>query len=108
MPRRILPALLLVSCFLAPKAPAQTTEGQQGEVIVNTVRGPIPPDANLDRAKVADLVVRRTNEFRKAEGRSPVTVEKKLTEAAQGFADYMAKTDRYGHTADGTRPADRA
>src|SRR5262249_27554314 len=27
---------------------------------------------------------------------------------AQGFADYMARTSRYGHTADGSTPADRA
>ena len=27
---------------------------------------------------------------------------------AQAFADYMARTDRYGHTADGNQPSDRA
>ena len=32
----------------------------------------------------------------------------KLTAAAEGFAAYMAKTGRFGHTADGSRPADRA
>src|SRR6185437_13971375 len=32
----------------------------------------------------------------------------RLTAAAEGFAAYMAKTGRFGHTADGSRPADRA
>jgi uncharacterized protein YkwD len=107
MTRLLLSVVLLGLLFVAP-APAQTTEGHQGDVIVNPVRGPVAPDANLDRGKVVEQIVSRTNDFRKAEGRSPVAVDKKLTEAAQGFADYMAKTDRYGHTADGTRPADRA
>jgi hypothetical protein len=35
-------------------------------------------------------------------------VNDKLTAAAKGFAEYMARTLRYGHTADGSKPADRA
>jgi hypothetical protein len=37
-----------------------------------------------------------------------VEPDPKLTQTAQYFADFMAKTDRYGHTADGKRPSQRA
>ena len=37
-----------------------------------------------------------------------MAVNPDLTDAARDFAAYMARTSRYGHTADGSRPADRA
>jgi hypothetical protein len=55
-----------------------------------------------------DLIIRRTNEFRKQEGRQPVTPEDKLTATARYFAEYMARTGAYGHTADGDQPGERA
>ena len=53
-------------------------------------------------------IVERTNAFRKEHGREPVKPDPQLTKASQYFADYMAKTGKYGHTADGKQPADRA
>lgn len=67
-----------------------------------------PSTDNPDLAKATKRIVEQTNEFRKKHDREPVQVNPKLTETAQYFADYMAKNDRYGHTADGNRPADRA
>src|SRR5438067_432234 len=61
-----------------------------------------------DLAQVVDLIVRRTNEFRKQERRQPVKSEAKLTATAQYFAEYMARTGEYGHTADGNQPGGRA
>jgi uncharacterized protein YkwD len=63
---------------------------------------------DLDLTAVASAVVRHTNEFRRSEGRQVVAEQAELTEAAQYFADYMARHDKYGHHADGQRPADRA
>jgi hypothetical protein len=57
---------------------------------------------------VAKIIVHKTNGFRKEQGRHTVAVNNKLKRAAEYFAGYMARTDRYGHTADGQRPSDRA
>src|SRR6185295_12468805 len=56
---------------------------------------------------VAKKIIDLTNEFRKAEGRGQLSVNKKLTQAAQYIAAYMAQTGQFSHEADGNRPADR-
>ncbi len=61
---------------------------------------------DLDR--VVRLITRQTNEFRKAEGRRELARNDKLTDAARYFADFMARTGKYGHEADGKHPWDRA
>ena len=58
--------------------------------------------------KASELIVAITNEFRKKHGLSRVKVDPALEKAAKYFARYMAKTNTYGHTADGKRPSDRA
>jgi uncharacterized protein YkwD len=66
---------------------------------------------NAKQPKINDAissVIKQTNEFRKQQKREPVTGNETLMKEAQSFADYMAKTGRYGHTADGETPADRA
>jgi uncharacterized protein YkwD len=62
--------------------------------------GPELNEAELD-------LVRLTNEFRKQHGREELKQEKRLGKTAAYFAAYMARTDKYGHDADGNRPADR-
>lgn len=62
----------------------------------------------VDLPAVEKLVVDATNAFRGQEGLDSVRPDRALAKAAQDFADYMARTDRYGHTADGRNPADRA
>jgi uncharacterized protein YkwD len=61
-----------------------------------------------DLSAVVQLIIRRTNAFRQEEGRPAVETDPELTETAQYFAEYMARTNRDGHTADGNRPAERA
>ena len=78
--------------------------------------GPLPAQAasRLAAAKAPDLaqvsqqVILRTNAFRASNGLASVASSNALAEAAQRFADYMAKTDRYGHEADGRPPEQRA
>jgi len=64
------------------------------------------PRADLDA--VAKAIVERTNAFRKKEGREPVVSDGALTATAKEFAQFMAKSDKYGHTADGRQPSERA
>lgn len=95
--------------LLAPGAAlAQHAEADDTEVIQPPRVKPAADEKKPALAAVAKQVIDKTNAFRKKEGRSPVTVNASLGKAAAGFAAYMARTDRYGHTADGQRPADRA
>ena len=95
------PLLVATACLLAP--PAGTTDPEQIKPPAVADTGPRP-----DLAAVAGRIVTATADFRKTEGRPAVTVSPRLTAAARAFAGYMATTDRYGHTADGRQPADRA
>jgi len=61
-----------------------------------------------DLADVPRLIIDRTNDFRRAEGRRPTGPDAKLGAAARDFARFMARADRYGHEADGRTPAQRA
>ena len=61
-----------------------------------------------DIARVEKLVFEATNQFRRDQGVGPVEADARLGKAARDFARYMARTDKYGHDADGKQPADRA
>jgi uncharacterized protein YkwD len=65
-----------------------------------------PPVADVDR--VARLVVGATNEFRRTQGLRDLAVDARLTAAARQFAEFMARTDKYAHDADGKTHAERA
>ena len=56
-----------------------------------------------DLGDVTHLIVDRTNDFRRGEGREPVRPDQKLSAAARS----LARGDRYGHEADGRTPAQR-
>src|SRR5262245_56201333 len=61
-----------------------------------------------DLTKTTQLIIDQTNEFRKDEKRPAVQANKELTRAAEYFAQFMAKSGKYGHEADEKKPADRA
>ena len=63
--------------------------------------------APADLEEVARRVHDATNEFRASQGRPALARDAKLHDAAREFARYMARTGRYGHTADGREPAER-
>lgn len=106
----ILSAALLVTLgTLLTPATASAQHAEEGHTEI------IRPKSRLSRGKstadpkeVAALIVRTTNAFRKEQGRAAVQVNAKLTETARDFAQYMAKTSRYGHHADGHSPSQRA
>lgn len=66
-----------------------------------------PAAQRPDLAAVERLVVTGANDFRRGEGAAPLAVDAKLSAAARGLAAHMARTDRYGHEADGRTPAQR-
>ena len=71
--------------------------------------GALPAGASeLDLARAAGGVVEGTNALRRSHGLEAVTVERRLNETARDFAAFLARTDRFEHTADGRRPEDRA
>ncbi len=61
-----------------------------------------------DIAKAETAIVQLTNEFRRSEKLGEVKRNRELDHAAKLFAEYLAKTGRFAHEADGRQPADRA
>src|SRR5262245_52299474 len=103
-------SIILVTAvwLISPNAGiGQTHDGEHVEILTPPANAPAPPPAP-DLARVTTLIVERTNQFRKSESRPAVAGNDKLTAAAKAFAEYMARTLRYGHTADDSKPADRA
>jgi len=105
MKGRLWVAGLALALLSAPGARGQSVEHDEVEQIEAPER---VPEQKADTAKAARQIIEQTNAFRKDERRAAVTVSKELTAAAEAFARYMAEKDRYGHTADGRRPSDRA
>jgi len=68
---------------------------------------PMAPGKGVDRDQTLELMREQTNAFRKANKLEPLKPDEALHKAAQSFAEYMARTHRYGHLADGREPAQR-
>lgn len=107
MIRLLLLLLVIATGALPTAAMAQRSEENETEFLESLADAQSLPESP-DLEKTAAIIVRRTNEFREAEGLSSLAVNNDLREAAQYFADYMARTDTYGHHADGQGPAQRA
>jgi uncharacterized protein YkwD len=63
--------------------------------------------ARPDLAHVKKHIVALSNRFRQQDGRGQIKEDPKLSKAAQAFAEFMARTDEFNHTADGKEPAER-
>ena len=98
-------AVLIAGSLICPPAQAQSVEEDNRE----SIRTP-PHDKTEapDLKRTAEIILDVTNSFRQKEGRTAVKANEKLAATARYFADYMARTDEYGHTADGNTPAQRA
>ena len=77
-------------------------------VLVALFAAAAPAAAALEASETARRIVEGTNAFRKAQGLAGVKTQAELASAAEEFARYMAKTGKYGHTADGRQPSARA
>jgi uncharacterized protein YkwD len=69
---------------------------------------PVSAAGAPERSRVEALIVEGTNDFRRSADLPTVAPNARLTSAAADFAAYKARTDRYGHEADGRSPAPRA
>ena len=107
MTRSSLVAIMLLMLAGATAAHGQMVEEDESEALQMSSERTAEERA-LDPSEAAELIVEKTNSFRQEQGLQPVQTNPKLSAAAQYFADYMARTDTYGHTADGKRPAERA
>jgi hypothetical protein len=65
-------------------------------------------EAKPDLDRVARLLLDGTNAFREKGGLRTLKSNDQLAAAAREFAQFMARTDKYSHDADGKQPADRA
>jgi uncharacterized protein YkwD len=89
---------LVVATGGAPEA-AATSAG---------VEAPEPTARVANTPRVASAILAGTNALRREQGRVRVTSEAHLAQAAADFAAFMARTDQYGHRADGQGPEERA
>ena len=69
---------------------------------------PVGAAERPDLRRVELLVVESTNAFRRSAEVPALVSNAELKSAAASFAAYMARTDHYGHEADGRSPAQRA
>ena len=60
-----------------------------------------------DVPKTEVAIIEMTNAFRRAEKLADVKPNAELTRAARLYAEYLAKSGRFAHEADGRQPADR-
>src|SRR5438132_10234564 len=91
---------VLVLATICGSAAGQELKEFNADYLQSPAHGP-----ELDEAIGA--IIRATNELRKEQGREPLKTNKKLTRAAEYFAAYLARTNKFSHEADGNRPADR-
>ena len=93
---------------------AQAQVSQQRDPTVVTSKAHAPGRsadgvrARADTAEAARLVVALTNAFRRQENLSLTGPAPQLASAAGYFADFMARTGKFSHSADGSEPAARA
>ncbi len=106
--RAALLLLFLVPLVLPTVAFAQATHGEETQIIEPPATPEASDAARPDLAKVEELIVKLTNEFRRQESRPELQRNPKLTATARYFADYVGRTNRFGHEADGSQPWDRA
>ena len=106
---RSMPIVAALACSACAMPAAQAQHVEEDDVqVLKPIGSPRKPAKSADLADAAKSAFALTNDFRKEEKRDEVEVNLQLGKAAQAFADYMARTSRYGHKADGSTPADRA
>lgn len=96
---------LLITC--ASPASAQYVEGRNTEASWKEAESPSGSRREEEPSRVAASIVDQANALRAANRLQLLTENKQLSDAAQEFAEYMARTNRFGHTADERKPSER-
>lgn len=111
-PKPILHAVFaaLAVLFVLPigVAVAQSDENHEADYQDVPSDLPKPSGAGIDLDQAADEVFKAINEIRERRDLRELERNSDLAKAAGDFAEFMADTHRYGHTADGRRPSRRA
>jgi len=76
-----------------------------GALVLGTLQAQV---VRPDLGDAERLIIEKTNDFRAGQRLAATKADPQLADAAHDFAAFMARTDRYGHDADGRSPADRA
>jgi uncharacterized protein YkwD len=100
--------LLLAALFLTPwQAQAQKLKEQSSEESRLTPESTRSAPRSAKLARVAKGIFKATNQFRKQNDRGKLRVNSQLSRTAQYFAEYIARTGKFSHTADGKEPWER-
>ncbi len=100
-------AAMLIAYLLPVFVQAQTVEPHDVDAIERAKQAARESGSVPDLKQTTEQIFVRTNRFRAQQGRSPLKVNEQLARAAQDFADYLARTDTFSHTADGKSPSQR-
>ena len=100
--------LLLAVLFMTPwPAGAQKLKEQSSEETRLTPESTRAAPRSAKLARVAKGIVKATNQFRRQNDRGKLRVNRQLSRTAQYFAEYIARTGKFSHTADGKEPWER-
>ena len=109
--QHILLSLIFLLSFTTASG-GMTEQPERGEPLMPQLAGVFKKEGfkkkEAEISAVKALIVKQTNRFRKGEGLEPVGPNKALNKTSQRFADFMARTKKFGHTADGRLPSERA
>jgi uncharacterized protein YkwD len=95
-----------IGCLALPlPVRSQTVEPNDSHTIHPGSSTRSVPDSSVDLKQTCQQIFSLTNRFRAQHGRSELQINPELSRAAQEFADYLARTDTFSHTADGKRPS---
>jgi uncharacterized protein YkwD len=100
-------AVLIGGSAALPPAWAQTVEPDDSHTIHPGSSAPRISGSSVDLRQTSQQIVSLTNRFRAQHDRGELRVNPELERAAQDFADHLARTDTFSHTADGKRPSQR-
>lgn len=95
-----------IGCLALP-AQAQIVEPDDSSALHPGSSPSSNEDSSVDLKQTSRQVVSLTNRFRNQHDRGELKTNPELSRTAQEFADYLARTDTFSHTADGKRPSQR-
>lgn len=101
------PSFLIAIALSTGSLSAQTEEENPADYRTFATDLPKAGGGGVDVETVESKIFEKANQFRKENEKTALERNKKLDAAALGFAEFMAETHRYGHTADGRRPSER-
>jgi uncharacterized protein YkwD len=102
---KALSAWLVAGALCGPAVWGQSLRENNSDSVDHARRDATVKEPDLKR--VVKAVIADTNKFRNDRGRGELKVNGDLARAAQDFANFMARTDKYGHEADGKKPWQR-